>query len=192
MTNVQFSDVPFSDVLRSTLEKNVHFSETLYHYAIRHVRTWKKNYNKRNKIEKQCKQLGKQRNKKNGCKLGMEIFPLQLHLHYRFKPNAVFFLPWENRRHSTTPTLVSPRNNVWGTSAEIPYRWRVTTEIWLAGNLLQLATSGSWHVISMEFLHSFLRRHLTGKPVAMTQISAFSQTMVSPDFAIRWSRSAAV
>ena len=39
MTNVQFSDVPFSDVLRSTLEKNVHFSETLYHYAIRHVRT---------------------------------------------------------------------------------------------------------------------------------------------------------
>ena len=64
MTNVQFSGVPFSDVLRSTLEKNVHFSETLYHYAIRHVRTWKKNYNKRNKIEKQCKQLGKQRNKK--------------------------------------------------------------------------------------------------------------------------------
>ena len=57
MTNVQFSGVPFSDVLRSTLEKNVHFSETLYHYAIRHVRTWKKNYNKRNKIEKQCKQL---------------------------------------------------------------------------------------------------------------------------------------
>ena len=64
VTNVQFSGVPFSDVLRSTLEKNVHFSETLYHYAIRHVRTWKKNYNKRNKIEKQCKQLGKQRNKK--------------------------------------------------------------------------------------------------------------------------------
>ena len=36
--------------------------------------------------------IGKQRNKKNGCKLGMEFFPLQLHLHYRFKPNAVFFL----------------------------------------------------------------------------------------------------
>ena len=67
MTNVQFSGVPFSDVLRSTLEKNVHFSETLYHYAIRHVRTWKKNYNKRNKIEKQCKQLGKQRNKKTAA-----------------------------------------------------------------------------------------------------------------------------
>ena len=48
----------------------------------------------------------------------MEIFPLQLHLHYRFKPNAVFFLPWENRRHSTTPTLVSPRNNVWETSVD--------------------------------------------------------------------------
>ena len=54
----------------------------------------------------------------------MEIFPLQLHLHYRCQPNAVFFLPWENSRHSTTPTLVSPRNNVWETSGEIPYRWR--------------------------------------------------------------------
>ena len=29
----------------------------------------------------------------------------------------------------TTPPLVSPRNEVWGTSAEIPYWWRVTTQI---------------------------------------------------------------
>ena len=36
----------------------------------------------------------------------------------------------ENRRLFTTPPLVSPRNDVWATSAEIPYWWRVTTQIW--------------------------------------------------------------
>ena len=38
---------------------------------------------------------------------------------------------WENRRHFATPRTVSTRNDVWGTSAEIPYWWRVTTQIWV-------------------------------------------------------------
>ena len=39
-------------------------------------------------------------------------------------------LAWENSQHFATPPLVSPRNDVWETRAEIPYWWRVTTEIW--------------------------------------------------------------
>ena len=42
-------------------------------------------------------------------------------------------LAWENSRYlATLPTtaLVSPPNDVWETSAEIPYWWRVTTQIW--------------------------------------------------------------
>ena len=38
----------------------------------------------------------------------------------------------ENSQHFTTPSLVSPRNDVWGgTTAEIPYWWHVTTQIWV-------------------------------------------------------------
>ena len=40
-------------------------------------------------------------------------------------------IAWENSRHLTTLPLVSPRNDVWETSAEIPYWWRVTTQIWV-------------------------------------------------------------
>ena len=36
---------------------------------------------------------------------------------------------WEKSRHFATPSLVSPSNDVWGTSAEIPYWWRVTSQI---------------------------------------------------------------
>ena len=40
-------------------------------------------------------------------------------------------LAWENSQHFATPPLVSPRNDVWETNAEIPYWWRVTTQIWV-------------------------------------------------------------
>ena len=40
-------------------------------------------------------------------------------------------LAWENIRHFATPPLVSPWNDVWETSAEIPYWWRVTIQIWV-------------------------------------------------------------
>ena len=64
-----------------------------------------------------------------------------------------------------------PPNDVRDTRVEIPYWWHVTTQIWLV--LLEiwfnqsetLPSSGKWRVISMEFLRSFLRRHLAGKPV---------------------------
>ena len=39
--------------------------------------------------------------------------------------------PGDNSRHFMTPPLVSRRNDVWATTAEIPWYWRrVTTKIW--------------------------------------------------------------
>ena len=40
-------------------------------------------------------------------------------------------LTWESSRHFATSPLVSLRNEAWETSAEIPYWWRVTTQIWI-------------------------------------------------------------
>ena len=42
-----------------------------------------------------------------------------------------FLLAWENSRHFATSPVVSGRNDVWETSAEIPYWWRVTTQVWV-------------------------------------------------------------
>ena len=44
---------------------------------------------------------------------------------------TLYCLARENSRHLATLPLVSPPNDVWETSAEIPYWWRVTTQIWL-------------------------------------------------------------
>ena len=63
--------------------------------------------------------------------------------------------------------MVSPRNDVWKTGAEIPYWWRITPQIWvvlLIGQSEALIRSRYWRVISMEFLRSFLRRHFAGRP----------------------------
>ena len=86
-------------------------------------------------------------------------------------------LAWEISLHFATVPLVSPRNDDWGTTSEIPYWWRVTTQIWvvlLIGRAAKeiclnqsevLSRSGLWHVISMEFLQAFLRRHFAVKLV---------------------------
>ena len=57
---------------------------------------------------------------------------------------------WGNSRHFATSPLVSPRNDVWGTSAEIPYWWRVTTQIWLV-LLIGWGKFAPWHDQSEEF-----------------------------------------
>ena len=75
-------------------------------------------------------------------------------------------LGWENSRHTATPSLVSLRSDILETRAEIPYWWRVTTEIWVVLLIVvpcvKFASTNQkhyWRVISMEFLRSFLRRH---------------------------------
>ena len=65
---------------------------------------------------------------------------------------------WENRRHFATPLTVSPRNDVWETSAEIPLLMtRHHPRSW------------QWRVISMEFLRSFLRPHFAWKPLVASR-----------------------
>ena len=67
-------------------------------------------------------------------------------------------------------------NDTWVTSAEIPYRWCFTSQNWevlligpaawkICSNQSEvLPRSGQWCIISMEFLHLFLRCHFAGKP----------------------------
>ena len=94
-------------------------------------------------------------------------------------------LAWENSRHLATLPLVSPPNDVWETSEEIPYWWRVTTQIWVVlligwnkfptrhDQSEALRRSGWWRVNS-SFLRSCLRRHLAGKPVvALPNVGCF-------------------
>ena len=82
-------------------------------------------------------------------------------------------IAWENTQHSATPPPISPQNDVWETTAEIPYWWRVNTQIWLVlliGRAVwgicfnTLPRSGYWRVISIKFLRSFLRRDFARKP----------------------------
>ena len=88
--------------------------------------------------------------------------------------NIDWNLAWENSQHLATLPLVFPPNDVWETSAEIPYWWRVTS---LKSNFPRgkhhyqsaLTRSGKWGVISKEFLRSFLRRHFAGKPVVTSR-----------------------
>ena len=52
---------------------------------------------------------------------------------------------WENSQHFAMPPLISLWNVAWETSAEIPYWWRVTTQIrycfWLVVPLVKLAST---------------------------------------------------
>ena len=73
-----------------------------------------------------------------------------------------------------TPTLVFPRNDAWGTSAEIPYWWRVITQIWveqLIGWKFSSASQKHYPDMSIVICHmrSLLRRHFAGKPVMASQ-----------------------
>ena len=79
----------------------------------------------------------------------------------------------ESGRDFATPH--SRRKDVWGTSAEIPYWWRVATQNWVIGwsHFLANPLLGR-HVICMEFLRLFLRRHFAGKPaVASRTVGCF-------------------
>ena len=54
--------------------------------------------------------------------------------------NITVKLAWENSRHLATLPLVCPPNDVWKTSAEIPYWWRVTTQVWV----VLLCSASDW------------------------------------------------
>ena len=47
---------------------------------------------------------------------------------------------WENSQHLVVLPLVSPPHDIWEMSAEIPYWWRVTTQIWIVPLI------GTWEI----------------------------------------------
>ena len=53
----------------------------------------------------------------------------------------------ENSRHLVTPQLVSPRNDVWQTSAEIPFFWLVTPQMWVVLLICLVAWENLLHAI---------------------------------------------
>ena len=44
-------------------------------------------------------------------------------------------LAWENSRHFRDATLVSPWSEIWETTAEISYWWRINTQIWVVRSI---------------------------------------------------------
>ena len=103
-------------------------------------------------------------------------------------------LPWENSWHFATQALVSPRNNVWGTRAEIPYWWRVTIQIWvviLIGCAFMeicfnqpdaVTRSWQWHANVIEFLRLLPTSHFAGNRWSDTKCRLFSQAIKRPSF----------
>ena len=52
----------------------------------------------------------------------------------------------ENSQHFAAPAMVYPWNDVWETSAEIPYWWQVTSQIWGSTfDSLKFASSNQKH-----------------------------------------------
>ena len=58
----------------------------------------------------------------------LTLFGLKLGMCF---PESAFEMAWEHSRHFVTQSLTFPRNDVSGKIAEIPYWWRVTTQIWV-------------------------------------------------------------
>ena len=91
---------------------------------------------------------------------------------------TISMVAWESSQNLGTPPLISPQNNVW--------KW---LQQFHTGDVVchypdlssasdcnfpsahdqseALPRTGYWHLNSMKFLQSFLRRHFTGKPVVV-------------------------
>ena len=69
-----------------------------------------------------------------------------------------WWLAWENSQHlATLPLLVFPPNDVWETSAEISYWWRLTTQICLV--LLLGRVAGNFGSTNQNLLSSFFTKN---------------------------------
>ena len=93
-------------------------------------------------------------------------------------------LAWENSRHLAKPTtpgfstkwhLRNERRN--SQILVVPLIGRAAWEICF-NQSEALFRSGKWHVISMEFLRSFLRRYFAGKPTVSSPISRARKTVL--------------
>ena len=83
---------------------------------------------------------------------------------------VVLAVAWENSQHLATLPLLSPPNDVWETRAEIPYWWRVTTQIWVV--LLMAVSRAKFDSIN-QFLNQLMKKDLE-KPTCISWTSASS------------------
>ena len=72
-------------------------------------------------------------------------------------PGTSFAIAWENSRHLGMLPLVSPPNDVWETSTEIPYWWCFTTQIWVV-LLISWIKIPTWHDQSEALTHAKSQR----------------------------------
>ena len=86
------------------------------------------------------------------CSVEMKIFP--------------FCLAWENSQHFTMPPKVSPWNDVWETSTEIPYWWCITIQIWV----VLLILPAVWPIRSTTKILA-VTRHQYGTSAFVSQTS---------------------
>ena len=121
------------------------------------------------KVRRECHRTLYWRNTEDGRSNREEYLPAKLRGAHRTA--RILQVLWAEktadiwRRHHSSPHETSP---------EIPYWWRVTTQIRVVIGWCKFPTwhdqsealprYGYWRVISMEFLHSFLRRHFAEKP----------------------------
>ena len=81
----------------------------------------------------------------------------------------------ETSRHFATPQLVSPRNDVWATTAEILHWWRVTTQIWVVLWLVEANFSSSQPIRSTTQIW-VVTRHLRGISEVVSRTSFRGET----------------
>ena len=115
----------------------------------------------------------------------MKLYNIYIH----YVCNVMQTITFQSTKHTSLRNifgirlLVSPQYDIWGMSTKIPYWWCVTiprsgSYIWLVeANFLHGTNNQKytqWHVIRVEFLHSFLRHQFRGKPVvALRNVSCF-------------------
>ena len=77
------------------------------------------------------------------AKQGQIIFKLRIKLNHNIGIGQKFqYVAWENSRHLAMLPLVSPPNDIWETSAEIPYWWCIVTQIWV----VLLISRAAWEI----------------------------------------------
>ena len=82
----------------------------------------------------------------------------------------------ENRWHFAMPPTISPRNDVWETSAEIPYWWRVSTQIRVL-LLIGCATCEICFNQSRALPHWVVTHHQYGISALVSQTSFHGETV---------------
>ena len=87
---------------------------------------------------------------------------------------AMWSLAWENRQYFAMPPLVSPQNVVLETSTEIPYWWRITSQIWvvflIGRTTCEIASTNQKHYPNL------VTHHQSGISVLISQTSFCGKT----------------